>query len=162
MSVEWPVYACLGLGLACALVGGVFQSFSDFVMRGLNAAQPAGGIDVMQQINRTVFRSVFLVLMLGLAPVLLGFAIYAGVSLPASMRLWIIAGAVIYLASVFLVTMLGNVPMNNRLDGMAYGHADTVAYWRTYGEVWTNWNHFRTIGSIAAAVCCLMAAAQAV
>ena len=47
MPTDWIVYACLFLGLSSALVGGVFQAFSDFVMRGLMLAQPAGGIDSM-------------------------------------------------------------------------------------------------------------------
>lgn len=55
--MSWVVYTCLGLGLGAALVGGVFQSFSDFVMRGLMLAEPAGGMESMQQLNRTVFRS---------------------------------------------------------------------------------------------------------
>ena len=49
--MSWPVYACLGLGLLAALVGGVLQSFSDFVMKGLLQAQSAGGMESMQQLR---------------------------------------------------------------------------------------------------------------
>lgn len=151
------VYACLAVGLASALVAGVFQSFSDFVMKALIAAEPAGGIQSMQMINRTVFRSVFLVMMLGLAPVTIGFAAYAYFNLTGAAQFMIIAGAAIYVVFSFMVTMFGNVPMNKRLDGMAYAHTEAAVYWQTYGTVWTGWNHVRTLGSVATAICFLLA-----
>jgi uncharacterized membrane protein len=157
MSTNWIVYACLAVGLSSALVAGVFQSFSDFVMRALIMADPAGGIEAMQMINRTVFRSVFLVMLLGLAPITLGFAAYAYFSLSGPVKLWIMSGAAIYIIGVFFVTMFGNVPMNNRLDAMNYETAEAINYWRTYGIVWTGWNHIRTFGSAATAVCFLLA-----
>ncbi|MEC7291572.1 MAG: hypothetical protein VXW22_15925, partial [Pseudomonadota bacterium] len=74
MTVDWTAYACLMLGLSASLVAGVFQTFSDFVMGGLMRAKPASGIDAMQQLNRTVFRSVFLATFLALVPATIGFA----------------------------------------------------------------------------------------
>ncbi len=157
MSINWIAYACLAVGLSSALVAGVFQSFSDFVMKALIMAEPAGGIEAMQMINRTVFRSVFLVMLLGLAPATLGFAAYAGFNLSGPVKLWIMSGAAIYVISVFFVTMFGNVPMNNRLDAMNYETIAAVNYWRTYGKVWTGWNHVRMFGSVATAICFLFA-----
>ncbi len=158
MSTDWIIYACLFVGLSSALVAGVFQSFSDFVMKALIAAEPAGGIEAMQMINRTVFRSVFLVLFLALVPITIGCAAFAHIGLTGPARVWILSGAAIYLIGVFLVTMFGNVPMNNRLAVMDHARSETVTYWRTYGDVWTNWNHVRTLGSVATAVCFLLAA----
>ena len=42
---------CQGAVIACALVVGVFLTFSDFVMRSLNWSSPEAGIEVMQSIN---------------------------------------------------------------------------------------------------------------
>jgi len=158
MSVDLIAHICLVLGLASALVAGVFQSFSDFVMQGLLRAQPAGGIDAMQQLNRTVFRSIFLAMFLALVPVSLAFAIYAWISLDGLSSQLIIAAAVIYLPLVFIVTAAGNVPMNEKLDKLPPTSAEAAAYWQSYGRVWTRWNTIRTIGSIAAAGCYLIAA----
>lgn len=157
MPEDWIVYACLGAGLSSALVAGVFQSFSDFVMRSLIAARPAGGIEAMQMINRKVFRSIFLTMFLVMVPASLVLAIYAQVNLAGPAPTWIITGASIYLIGVFLVTMLGNVPMNQRLNTMDPLTEKTVDYWKTYGRVWTRWNHVRTLGSLAASVCFLIA-----
>lgn len=158
--MSWPIYACLALGLASALIGGVFQSFSDFVMRGLILAEPAGGMESMQQLNRTVYRSVFPVTFVALAPGTIGFAIYGWLRLSGSPRMLIIAAAVVYLLLVFVVTAAGNVPMNQQLDGLVHTSAEGHAYWATYGRVWTWWNHVRTVGSVATAVCLLLAAVQ--
>lgn len=158
MSINGTIYACLGIGLSSALVAGTFQAFSEFIMKALVEAQPAGGIETMQLINRKVYKTVFLTLLLGLMPLTLGFAVYSYLNIIGSPKTWIICGAFIYLVFVFLVTMLGNVPMNTRLDGMNYLAADTATYWENYGRVWTNWNHIRTLGSIATSVCFLIAA----
>ena len=155
---SWVVYACLAVGLASALTGGVFQAFSDFVMRGLILAQPAGGIESMQQINRTVFRSVFIATFVGLVPVTVAFAGYALLKLSGPAQMLIIVAAVIYVVLVFLVTGLGNVPMNQKLDGLAYASTEAQAYWATYGRVWTRLNHVRTLGCVGTAVCFLLAA----
>ena len=158
MPTDWIVYACLALALSSALVAGVFQSFSDFVMRGLVLAEPAGGIESMQHINRTVFRSVFLTTFLALVPATIGFALYAWLRLTGPGQTLIIGAAVIYLVTVFLVTMFGNVPMNEQLDAMAHTSAEAETYWVTYGRVWTWWNHVRTIGSAGTAVLLMLAA----
>lgn len=159
MITEWMIYVCLAIGLSSALVAGVFQSFSDFVMKALIATEPAGGIEAMQTINRTVYRSVFIVLLLALAPVTIALAVFAVISLKGPAVYWIVAGTAIYFSGVFIVTLLGNVPMNNRLKDMGHKLSATAAYWRIYGVVWTRWNHVRTLGSVSTAFCFLMASA---
>lgn len=155
--MSWVVYTCLGLGLASALVGGVFQSFSDFVMKGLIAAEPAGGMESMQQLNRTVFRSAFLATFMALVPATIAFALYAWARLNGAAQGLIIAAAVVYVFFVFVVTAAGNVPMNEQLDGLAPTSVEGHAYWASYGRVWTWWNHLRTVGSVLTAGCLLLA-----
>lgn len=158
MSFEWILYLCLFLALWSAVIGGVFSAFSEFVMSGLLRAEPAGGIEAMQQINRTVITTQFVAGIILIAPLSIGFAIYAWLHLDGGAQIAVIAAPVIYLPSVFLMTMLGNVPMNNKLDGMDYKAPASEAYWRRYGRVWTRLNHFRTIGSVVTAGLYLAAA----
>lgn len=152
------IWICMAIGIASTLVAGVFQAFSDFVMRGLTLAEPQGGAQSMQMINRTVMRSVFLVLLLGLAPVTISASVVAQLNVDGAARNWIHAGAGIYLGAVFLVTLLGNVPMNNRLDRMSPTEPETARYWAIYGRIWTRWNHVRTIGAFIAGLCFMIAA----
>jgi len=158
MSASVMPYICLALGLASALVGGVFQAFSDFVMRGLLGAAPAAGIETMQHINRTVMKSGFLTTFIALAPATIVLAVYAVLRLEGQVRALLIAAAILYVVAVFLVTIAGNVPMNERLDAMVHTSTEAADYWQTYGKVWTRWNHVRTLGSILTAACLVLAA----
>ena len=148
------VYATATLILA--LIAGVFLAFSDFVMRSLRAVPPVAGIEAMQLINREVYKSVFLVWLLGMAPVSAALAAFATIFLDAPARDWFMAGAVIYLLGTFLVTLLGNVPMNRRLDKMVPQGPATHLYWAVYASIWTRWNHVRTAAAAVAAGCFLI------
>lgn len=158
MPTEWIIYVCLILGLSSALVAGVLQSFSDFVMRGLQRAAPAGGIESMQQLNRTVYRSFFLTSFILLVPVTIGFAIYALLNVHGLPQRLIIGAALVYVPTVFIVTAAGNVPMNERLDKLDHNSIEAAEYWCTYGRVWSMWNTIRTIGAIVTSSAYLLAA----
>ena len=158
MTQTWFFVLCQFSVIACALVAGVLLTFSDFVMRALDGARPAAGVEVMQVINREVFRSVLMFLLLGmsaLSPLLIGYA-YVGVAGPASDL--IVAGGAIYLAGVFVVSLVFNVPMNNRLVAQDYGSSEAAAYWKTtYFPRWTFWNYVRAIAAATSAACYLVA-----
>ena len=132
------------------LVAGVFLAFSDFVMRSLGAARPDAGIEAMQIINRKVHSSVFLVWLLGLAPVSAALAAYANFRIDGPAAPWFVAGGAVYVIGTFAVTMLGNVPMNRRLDAMPANASATAEYWDSYATFWTMWNHVRTASSALA------------
>ena len=146
-------------GLAAAVVAGVFLTFSDFVMRALGASDPAAGTEAMQHVNREVFKSLFMLLFLGSAPLAAAILILAITSLSAPVSGWMIVGSLNYFFGVFLVTGLGNVPMNQRLDAMDHNSEDGQAYLSIYLERWTRLNHMRTLCSLLTAFCYLTAAA---
>ena len=158
MTHSLTIFILSGAALASGLVAGVFLTFSDFVMRSLAAAQPAAGIEAMQLINRKVYRSVFMVLLMGMVPVSAGIAAFTSGSVPAAVAAWAVTGGLVYLAGVFVVTAACNVPMNTRLDRMDHTGAEARAYWTTYARRWTLWNHVRTAASAVAAGCFLAAA----
>jgi uncharacterized membrane protein len=157
MFPQWMLYASAFSVTAYALVAGVFLTFSDFVMRSLAAARPAGGIEAMQQINRKVFRTLFMFLLIGMAiasPLLVALAVWQGRG-PAVP--WVVGAAATYLIGTFGVTAVFNVPMNERLDRMAYDDAAAAAYWQHYVPVWSFWNTIRTVASAASSIFMLIA-----
>jgi len=158
MTATWFLIVCQISVIACAVVSGVFLTFSDFVMRSLDGAKTAAGIEVMQVINREVFRSVFMFLLLGmsaLSPVLIGYAYINGSD---SASAWVMAGGALYLAGVFVVSLVFNVPMNGRLAAKDCSGRDAAAYWtNTYLPQWTFWNYVRAIAAAGSAVCYLVA-----
>ncbi|EAQ02315.1 hypothetical protein OB2597_19571 [Pseudooceanicola batsensis HTCC2597] len=153
--MTWLLLVC---GLAMALVAGVFLSFSDFVMRGLVLAPGTGGAAGMIGLNRTVYRSVFMVLLMGFLPGSLALSLLtlwqSGGAAPALVA----AGGLVYFLGVVGITGVGNVPMNKRLEtleGDARGLAD---YWPRYARRWTGLNHLRTGAAVLAALLWLTAA----
>lgn len=158
MMSNWFFIVCEISVIACGLVSGVFMTFSDFVMRSLDGARTAAGVEVMQVINREVFRSIFMFLLLGmsaLSPFLIGYAYFR---VAGSASAWIITGGAIYLVGVFVVSLVFNVPMNNRLDAKEYSGTEAATYWtNTYFPHWTFWNYVRALASAGSAICFLVA-----
>lgn len=131
--------------LVMAVNAGVFLAFSDFIMPSFAQTDPTSGRRAMQAINTRVLRSIFVVSLIGMGPVALALAVWGWMQ-DAPL---IVVGGVIYALGVVGVTMLGNVPMNNRLDR---GEA-AEGYWGTYQTGWTRWNHLRTVANVVAAGC---------
>jgi uncharacterized membrane protein len=158
MTSTWFFILCQASIIACALVSGVFLTFSDFVMRSLDGAKPAAGVEVMQVINREVYRSLFMVLLLGmsaLSPFLIGYAYFR---MAGSSSTLIMTGGALYFAGVFLVSLVFNVPMNKRLDTKDYAGSEAATYWsNTYLPRWSFWNSVRASAAAGSAICYLVA-----
>ncbi|MEO9617183.1 MAG: anthrone oxygenase family protein [Parasphingorhabdus sp.] len=151
MTYEWPLYFCLFLALWSAVIGGVFSAFSEFVMSGLLKTAPAGGIEAMQHINRYVIKTQFVAGILSIAIFSVLFTIYSLMVFDGAALVTLILAPVVYLPTVFLMTMFGNVPMNNKLASLDHTASEAEAYWKKYDRDWTRLNHVRSIGSILTA-----------
>lgn len=148
----WFLLLCQFSIIAFALVGGVFLAFSDFIMRSLGTANSPGGIEVMQVINREVFKWVFMTLFLGMAAISIVIIWYVFANLTGLAANLIMIAAGLYLVGVFGVTVVFNVPLNNRLEAMDFTSQAALDFWTTrYLPDWTFWNSVRTSASILAA-----------
>ncbi len=148
------------LVIVCALgsgaIGGVFFAFSNFVMPALARIAPAEGIHAMQAINVTVLNRLFLGTFMGtgvlsLAAIAVALLRWDGLGSLCA----VLAGATYILGSI-LVTMRGNVPLNNALM-RAQADALGEATWRGYVRDWTKWNTVRTIACFVAMVLFIVA-----
>jgi uncharacterized membrane protein len=132
--------------LGAALVAGVLLAFSAFVMRALDALDPAAAIAAMQQINREAPRAGLMVPLMGTLVLCLVLAVLAVVSLASgsTRRAWLVlTGSVLYLVA-FGITAGYHVPRNDALalvDPLASGAAQV---WRAYAGPWLLLNHVRT------------------
>lgn len=158
MTYEWPLYFCLFLALWSAIVGGVFSAFSEFIMSALLKTETSGAIEVMQHINRDVIRTQFVAGILSIAVFSVLFALYSFVVFEGAALATLIIAALVYVSSVFLMTIFGNVPMNNRLESLDHTSAEARSYWAEYCKEWTRLNHFRSIGSVLTAGLYIIAA----
>jgi uncharacterized membrane protein len=141
------VFLC---ALGCGWYGGVFFAFSTFVMTGLSQLAPGDGINAMKAINVKAVTPVFMSLLFGTGLLCAIAVVMALVSWGAPGSLPAVLGGATYLAGAIVVTMLGNVPLNNALARVASADAAGAALWTRYVRDWTRWNHVRTIASTVA------------
>lgn len=156
MDQTWELLAGSAMVIVLALVAGVFLTFSDFVMKSLGLAKPAAGMEAMQYINRKVYGSFFMVLLMGGSIASAALAVYAYFEMTSDAAIWFVAGGASYFLGVFVLTLLANVPMNKRLDKMDGETELGQTYWLQYLSVWTAWNHIRTGSSAASSICFLV------
>lgn len=132
------------------LVAGVFFAFSAFVMAGLDRASDSEAAAAMRGINETAVTAPFMLAFLGATLLCVALAVVSGLSLDETRARLALAGAVVYVAGTFLVTIAANVPINDRLAREDIG-------WRDYLGPWQARNHVRTASSTAALVLLLLA-----
>jgi uncharacterized membrane protein len=136
--------------LGSGLIAGVFYGFSTFVMKALARIAPAEGIAAMQSINVVVINPLFLGVFMGMVLVCITLIILSTLRWNRPGSGFIIAGCVLYLVGTFLVTMFGNVPLNDALAKVSADDPASVINWSDYVSRWTLWNHLRTAAALAA------------
>jgi uncharacterized membrane protein len=147
--MSWIDVVTFVAALGAALIAGAFYAFSVFIMAGLARQPVPAGIAAMQAINVTVLTPMFLGVFMGTVALSLLSAV-AGALAQEPGWLWGIAGAVLYVAGCFGVTMALNVPLNDRLARVQPDSSEGAAFWQRYLVEWTRWNTVRTLASLAA------------
>ena len=149
MKQIMPVVGVVAL-LGSALVGGVFFAFSSFVMKALARISPAEGIAAMQSINVVVINRSFLGALMGTTLLSLGLVGLALTGWGRPSAFFFLGGAILYFVGTFLVTLFGNVPLNNQLAAIPATDPAAVELWDHYLDRWTMWNHVRATAAMAA------------
>ena len=135
LLLAFTFLAALGSGL----IAGFFLAFSASVMAALGRIPPASGISAMQSVNLAV-------------------ASLMNWAEPAAF--YLLVGSLLYLMGSILVTMICNVPLNDRLAAVKPESAEGKTLWTHYLSLWTAWNHVRTVASLATEACFIVATAQ--
>jgi uncharacterized membrane protein len=143
-----PIATLLGV-VGSGLMAGLYFAFSTAVMPALRRLTPAAGAEAMQQVNRVILNPLFLLVFAGTGLLCLLLVIGA----PFSGRpgaVWIVIGGLLYLVGNIGLTMVVNVPMNNRLDAANPLTDQGAAIWADFLKRWTAWNHVRALACTAA------------
>lgn len=136
--------------VGCGLIAGVYFTFSTFVMTALSRIPDAVGIAAMQSINRVILRSLFLPLFFATSIAAALLALLAAFQWEAPGSRWMLAGGLAYVVTMFLCTVIFNVPLNDVLERQDAASAGAQTVWADYLRDWMRWNHVRTIGSTLA------------
>jgi uncharacterized membrane protein len=146
------LYAAILLSaLGCGLVAGVFFAFSSFVMPALKRLEPAHGIAAMRSINEVAVNPAFLAALFGTAAACLGLGAWAAISWGERPMALVLAGGALYILGTIGVTIMCNVPLNERLAKLHSQDADATVRWDEYVARWTAWNLVRSAAALAAA-----------
>jgi uncharacterized membrane protein len=151
-----PILTLLA-ALGSGLIAGFFLAFSATVMWALERQPAPAGIAAMQTINVVVLNPIFLGVFFGTAILSLVLDIVALVRWSEPGSGYLLAGSLLYFIGTFLVTLVFNVPLNNRLAAVKPASAEGRTVWTHYLRVWTVWNHVRTAASLAALACFILA-----
>lgn len=155
MFDDVAMYLLLAAALGSGLLGGFYFTFSCVVMKSLGRSE--NGADVMRRINVDVLNVPFLGAFFGTAILSALILVYAWLhwSWPA---VWpMLGGSGLYLLGSFGVTVVFNVPLNNRLARVESSAGEGEAIWRDYLVRWTRWNHLRCAASLLASACFIVA-----
>lgn len=128
-----------------ALVGGVFFAFSGFVLRALGTLD--AGAEAMRAVNRAAVRPPLMLALFGTAALCVLVPVLGG----GAPVLLVAAG--LYLLGTVGVTVVANVPLNDRLE------ADAGA-WDGYRVAWGRANAVRTVAALASSAAHLGALAH--
>lgn len=145
--------------ISTALVGGIFYTFSSFVMGALARMEPREGMTAMQSINVVVLNPWFFGVFFGVGILCIVSVVLTVLSEDGAGQVFLYAGAALYLVGCIGVTAGGNVPLNDRLEQVDPAEEASVAIWQDYLVHWTRWNHVRTGACVAAAVAFALALA---
>jgi uncharacterized membrane protein len=143
----------LASAIGSGVIAGVFFIFSVCVMKSLRALPSACGIAAMQTINIVIVNPWFLSMFLGTALTSLAavaLSVLSPAAADAASAAGTLAGGVLYVVGVLLVTMRFNVPLNDGLARISPQGGDAARLWDDYLARWTVWNHVRTLAALLA------------
>lgn len=141
-----------GATVTTGLIAGLFYAFSCAVNLGLASQPDASYVASMQTINRRIQNPLFFATFFGAACfLLLAFVLYLPHRRSARFPLLVLACA-LYIGGGVLLTVVANVPLNERLDTVAADATPhTLAQARAaYEGPWNAWHTARTAASVLA------------
>jgi uncharacterized membrane protein len=136
--------------IGCGLIAGLYFAFSTFIMTAFSRIDQAQGIAAMSSINSTILGSLFMPLFFGTTIASAALAVLALFRWSEPGAAAMLAGGLIYVVGMFVVTVVFNVPLNNELASAEAPASDAAAVWARYLKDWILWNHVRTVASTAA------------
>ncbi len=136
--------------LGCGVMAGVYFAFSTFIMTALARTGTMTGVAAMNAISVVIVQSWFMPLFMGTALASAILAVMAGLRWSEPGALLPVAGSVIYVVGMFVVTAVFNVPLNDALAASDPASTAGQTLWTQYLSNWTMWNHVRTLASLIA------------
>jgi uncharacterized membrane protein len=143
--------ATILLFLLTGLSAGLCFTWSNAITPGIGKLDDLSYLSAFQQMNRSIINPLFIIVFFG--PFFLGLInLYLFKNASSSMILLLIFAMAFYFIGVLLVTIFGNIPLNNLLDKTNLGNATIEDLKLLRNQFETTWNRMhliRTVSSIA-------------
>ncbi|MCM4152417.1 DUF1772 domain-containing protein [Arenibacter sp. N53] len=145
------------------LSAGLCFTWTNAITPGIGRLDDQGYLMSFQQMNRTIINPLFFVVFFG--PSILGFiSLYWFQGSPATLMWLLVLATATYFFGVVLVTIFGNVPLNEMLDKVDLNTASKNELGRLRESFELKWNRLhliRTITSVISFLLLLMVLIQA-
>lgn len=132
------------------IMAGIYFAFSVFIMKSLAELPAIHAAQAMNKINTVILKSLFLPIFVGTTVAYVGLLVWSLLNWQGEPSLWVVIAAIAYVFGMFVVTVVGNVPLNNQLQQSADSESKLIETWQLYLKQWTRFNHIRTISCIGA------------
>ncbi|WP_191600852.1 DUF1772 domain-containing protein [Marinomonas algicola] len=130
------------------IMAGIYFAFSVFIMKSLSQLPNIEGARAMNRINDVIIKTVFLPLFLGSTFWYAGLIIWSFVNWQSGQSTLIISASLVYIVGMFLITVIGNVPLNKKLKVSENDEKELSKTWPYYLQKWTQFNHLRTLSAM--------------
>jgi uncharacterized membrane protein len=155
MELSIKIGILLFATLLTGLSAGLCFTWANAVTSGIGRLDDLNYLRAFQHMNRTILNPLFFVVFFG--PVFLSLAsTYAYKSYPAHILWLLLAATVFYFFGVALVTVFGNVPLNELLDKTDLQSIDLESAKSLRAKFETKWNNLHLIRTICSALSFLL------
>ncbi|MEE9336853.1 MAG: DUF1772 domain-containing protein [Methylococcaceae bacterium] len=138
--------------LTTGLMAGIFFTWTNAVTPGIGQLSDLGYLRALQSMNRVILNPAFYIVFI--CPIImLPLATLLNYNSASSLvfTLLLIA-SVIYLLGVFIITIRGNIPLNNLLDKSDLEDFSIEDASKLRNEIETKWNNFNLIRTITSSI----------
>lgn len=139
------------LVLLLGLSAGLCFTWTNAVTPGIGQLDDLGYLSAFQQMNRSIINPLFILVFFG--PFFLGLINLYLYKNASSTIIWLLIFAIaIYFFGVLLVTIFGNVPLNEILDKTDFGKASLEDLKQLREQFEDKWNRLHLIRTISSAI----------
>lgn len=137
------------------LSAGLCFTWTNTVTTGLAQLDNFGYLSAFQQMNRTILNPTFFAVFFG--PVVLNIINLYILKLASNQVLWLlIIATILYVFGVIMVTIFGNVPLNEMLERTELASVNVEALKELRTDFETKWNAFHLIRTISSCLSFLL------
>ncbi len=155
------IWALVAATVGSGLMAGLFCSFSSFLMTALSQIPPTKGAAAMQSINVVIVRPSFLAAFFGTAVATVVATVSGWDALGGQALGLTVAGGSVYTVGCLVVTVVFNVPLNDRLAAVDSESAEGRRMWAIYLSDWVRWNHVRSVATLVSTLLLVLAVLRA-